>query len=184
MNIQSTKFDTAFVLEMNPISDNRGFFVRQYCQNIFTDLKLNTTWKQINNSLSKEPYTLRGLHYQLNPFNEIKLVRCLKGAIWDVIVDLRKDSSTFGKWFAEELNEANNKMMYVPNGFAHGFLSLEPNSMINYLVSEFYSNNHEQSLLWCDDDLKINWPFKPLVISEKDKNAKSFKLTKPLDVSQ
>lgn len=157
---------------MEPIADERGFFSRFFCQNEFSENNLNTHWVQINNSLSIDKGTLRGLHFQYPPNAEVKLVRCIKGSIWDVIVDIRKSSSTFGKWFGSVLDETNRTMMYVPKGFAHGFISLEPNSEILYLVSEFYSKKNEETILWNDPNIAIEWPIQPNIISDKDSKAK------------
>lgn len=174
MIFNKTKFDTAYTIDLNPIEDERGFFARYFCENEFKEYNLNTEWKQINNSFSKDKFTLRGLHYQVAPSTEVKLVRCVKGSIWDVIVDLRENSKTYGEWFGTELNETNRKMMYVPKGFAHGFLSLSVNSEIIYLVSDFYSKENERSLLWSDEKIGIEWPAKPVIISDKDSVANTF----------
>lgn len=179
MIFSKTKFDSAFLIDLDPIEDERGFFARYFCEKEFKNRELNTEWKQINNSYSKEKFTLRGLHYQVYPSTEVKLVRCIKGSIWDVIVDLREDSPTFGKWHGEELNENNRKMMYVPKGFAHGYLSLSTNSEIIYLVSDFYSKENEGSLLWSDKTVGIKWPESPKIISRKDSLAPKLKDIKP-----
>ena len=123
---------------------------------------------QINNSLTIKKGTIRGMHFQYPPKAETKLVRCINGAVWDVIVDLRKDSTTFGQWYAVELNKENRTMMYVPKGFAHGFQSLKENSELIYLHSEFYDIRFEGSVKYNDPDLKINWPLRKKIVSEKD----------------
>ena len=175
MIFNETKFDTAYTIDLNLIEDERGFFARYFCENEFKEYNLNTEWKQINNSFSKDKFTLRGLHYQLAPSTEVKLVRCIKGSIWDVIVDLREGSKTYGEWFGTELSENNRRMMYIPKGFAHGFLSLSVNSEIIYLVSNFYSKENERSVLWSDETLGIKWPAKPIIISNKDSIAPNFR---------
>ena len=182
MIFNKTKFDSAFTVDLNLIDDERGFFSRYYCEKEFKANNLNTEWKQINNSFSKDKFTLRGLHYQVSPSSEIKLVRCIKGSIWDVIVDLRQDSTTYGEWFGTELNESNRRMMYVPKGFAHGFLSLSDNSEIIYMVSEFYSKENERSLLWSDEIVAIQWPAQPVIISSKDAVAAKFNRISPLKI--
>jgi len=182
MIFNKTKFDTAFTIDLNSIEDERGFFARYFCENEFKSNNLNSNWAQINNSFSKDQYTLRGLHYQLPPSSEVKLVRCIKGSIWDVIVDLREGSPTQGEWFGTELNETNRTMMYVPKGFAHGFLSLSTNSEIIYLVSNAYSQENERSLLWSDENIGIKWPAIPKIISEKDSIAPKFKDLNPLKI--
>lgn len=182
MIFNKTKFDTAYTISLNKIEDERGFFARYFCEKEFQDHGLKTDWKQINNSFSKDKFTLRGLHYQVPPSSEVKLVRCIRGAIWDVIVDLRKSSKTYGEWFGTELNETNRKMMYVPNGFAHGFLSLTTNSEIIYLVSDFYSKENERSLLWSDENIGIEWPNPPAIISDKDSIASKLQDILPIKI--
>ena len=130
MIFESTPLKDNFIINLEKKEDERGFFARYFCQKEFAKLGLNTTWLQINNSASKITGTLRGLHFQREPNSEIKLIRCLRGSIWDVVVDLRHESQTFGKWFGKKLSGDNRTMMYVPKGFAHGFISLEPNSEI------------------------------------------------------
>ena len=125
--------------------------------------------------MNKKVGILRGLHFQRYPHSEIKLVRCIKGEIWDVVVDLRTKSNTYGKWFGTILSEENRTMMYVPRGFAHGFISLRTYSEVIYLVSDFYSPKSEETLLWNDPDISINWPIKPVIISDKDNQGKYFK---------
>ena len=175
MKFKETKIKGVYLIHLDKIKDNRGFFARYFCSKEFSKKKLNTKWVQINNSLNKKVGTLRGLHYQKKPNEEIKLVRCIKGSIWDVVVDLRKKSKTFGRWFGTELNEINRKMMYVPKGCAHGIISLKKNSEILYLVSTYYNKNSEVTINWRDPDLSINWPIKPKLISAKDLNGINFK---------
>jgi len=157
-----------YLIDLELRSDDRGFFARYFCEREFQTHDLNTKWVQINNSLCKDSRTLRGLHFQRPPHSEVKLVRCLKGAIWDVVVDLRQDSKTFGKWFGATLSAENRTMMYAPQGFAHGFISLEANSEILYLVSSFYEPASENTLLWSDPHIGIAWPILPDLISAKD----------------
>ena len=136
---------------------------------------MNQHWKQINNTYNSKKGTLRGLHFQRDPFSEIKLVRCISGSIWDVIIDIRKDSITFGKYFGQELNTKNRSMMYVPTGFAHGFVTLSDESEVIYLVSEAYNKSYEAGIIWNDPDLGIKWPIEPRIMSEKDSNASKLK---------
>jgi dTDP-4-dehydrorhamnose 3,5-epimerase len=164
----------AFLIDLEKREDERGFFARYFCQNEFNKYELEVSWAQVNNSLSLDKGTLRGLHFQQSPHSEVKLIRCVKGAIWDVIVDVRVNSKTYGKWFAAELTADNRTMMYVPKGFAHGFISLENNSEILYMVSESYNPQFERTLRWDDEFHKIKWPIQPLVISEKDENASNW----------
>jgi dTDP-4-dehydrorhamnose 3,5-epimerase len=172
MKFTETPLQGSYLINLQPQTDERGFFARYYCEREFQAQGLNTTWLQINNSLSVETGTLRGLHFQKQPNTEVKMVRCLQGAIWDVIVDVRAGSINFGKWFGAELTSQNRTMMYVPEGFAHGFISLQKNSEILYLVSTVYSPGSEVTLLWNDPLVNIRWPIKPEFISEKDKAGK------------
>ena len=180
MKFKETKLKGNYLIDLELKEDNRGFFSRFFCEKEFSKHGLNTSWVQINNSLTKNIGTLRGLHFQREPYAEIKLVRCLKGAIWDVVVDLRDKSETFGKWFGATLSEENRTMMYVPKGFAHGIISLEENSEILYLVSNFYSPESEGTLLATDKKVGVNWPIKPKIISDKDLKGESLEKIDPI----
>jgi dTDP-4-dehydrorhamnose 3,5-epimerase len=171
MKFKENILNGSFLIDIDKNEDNRGFFARLFCEREFSQNNLETNWKQINTSHSVEKRTLRGLHFQRPPNAEVKLVRCIHGAIWDVIVDLRHSSPTFGKWFGSELNDLNRLMMYVPQGFAHGFLTLSSDTEILYLVSEYYSPESEDTLRWNDPQVNIVWPKAPLIISEKDENS-------------
>jgi len=162
----------AYLIDLEKRGDDRGFFARYWCRNEFEKLGLDTNIVQINNSMSRYNGTLRGLHFQHPPKAESKIVRCISGAIWDVIVDIRKDSETYGKWFGTELNTENRTMIYIPKGFAHGFVSVSDNSEIIYLVTEFYCPEYEDCLLWNDPTVGIKWPIEPVIISDKDRNSK------------
>ena len=129
---------------------------------------------QINTSMSVAKGTLRGMHYQTEPKAETKVIRCLRGAIHDVIIDLRRDSPTFRQWYGCELTEENRSMLYVPRGFAHGFVTLEPRTEVIYLVSEYYSPECERGVRWNDPAFKIDWPVAPTVISDKDQQFPPF----------
>ena len=174
MIFNSTSIEGAFQVEIEPIVDSRGFFSRIFCSKEFSDLSLNSTWRQINSSFNSEKGTLRGLHMQIGKYSEVKLIKCIRGSIWDVFVDLRPTSTTFSKWWGCELNTHNRKMLYVPKGCAHGFITLEENTEIIYFVSSDYYPLAERSLIWNDCDIKINWPIKPVHISEKDQKAFKF----------
>jgi dTDP-4-dehydrorhamnose 3,5-epimerase len=163
----------AYLVGLEERGDERGFFARLFCKDEFESHGLNGTWSQINNSFSRVTGTLRGLHFQLEPSAEVKLVRCIQGKIWDVIVDIRPNSSTFGKWHAEELTCDNRLMMYAPKGFAHGFISLTANTEIIYLVSSSYNSKLERNIAWNDPEIAITWPIAPAIISERDSNAPS-----------
>ncbi len=170
MKFTKTPLESAYLIDLQKREDERGFFSRLFCQKEFEQLGLETKFVQVNNSLSVLPGTLRGLHYQKAPKEEVKIVRCIRGALFDVIVDIRENSPTFGKWFGEELSAENRRMMYVPKGFAHGFISLLPNTELVYFVSEFYSPEHEGGIRWDDPNVNIAWPKTPSVISDKDRN--------------
>lgn len=171
MNFIETPLKGSYVIDLEPITDERGFFSRYFCEKEFSSHGLNKDWPQINNSMSSELGTLRGLHFQNSPYTEIKLVRCISGSIWDVIVDLRENSVTYGKWFGANLTSKNRSMMYVPAGFAHGFISLEEKSEVLYLVSQCYTPNAEGTLAWNDPKVSIEWPVTPEIISEKDRKG-------------
>jgi dTDP-4-dehydrorhamnose 3,5-epimerase len=172
MKFEQLKVSGAYAINLEKREDDRGFFARYYCESEFKKMGLNTHWVQMNNSLSREKGTLRGLHFQYPPHSEVKLIRCLKGAIWDVIVDIRKGSATYGQWDALELTEENRTMMYAPEGFAHGIITLTEDAEILYMVSSVYSPESEGTLKWDDPFHDIQWPIDPVIISEKDSIAK------------
>ena len=159
----------AYTIDLEKREDGRGFFARIFCLDEFEKQGLNISIVQMNTTLSKERGTVRGLHFQRPPKAEAKIVRCIIGSIWDVIVDIRESSPTYGKWYAAELNDNNRTMMYVPKGFAHGFQTLVDNVELLYLHSEFYSAEHEGGLLYNDKTVGINWPSPISEISERDK---------------
>jgi dTDP-4-dehydrorhamnose 3,5-epimerase len=163
-----TPLADAFLIELEKRGDERGFFARFFCRNEFGAAGLATEFVQINNSLSRKKGTLRGLHYQLAPAAEVKVVRCVRGALFDCIVDIRPGSSTFGQWFGAELNDENRLMMYVPRGFAHAILTLNEDTEALYLVSDFYSPENERGVRWNDPRFAITWPLQPAEVSAKD----------------
>lgn len=169
MKFDSLLLSGAYLIGIEPHGDHRGFFARLFCQKEFAAKGLETHFVQINNSLSQARGTLRGMHYQLGTAAEVKLVRCIRGAIFDVIIDLRRDSITFGKWFGTELSAESRLMMYIPSGFAHGYLTIEDNTEIIYFVNNFYSPSHERGLRFDDPYFGICWPFSPVEISAKDR---------------
>jgi len=182
MKFKETSLPGNYLIDLDLREDERGFFARYFCEKEFSNAGLNTRWLQINNSMSCDVGTMRGLHFQRPPHAEVKLVRCLRGAIWDVVVDLREASETFGKWFGATLSDQNRTMMYVPKGFAHGFISLEPDTEMLYLVSDFYAPESEGTLIWNDPDVDIQWSIEPQVISDKDLKGESIKSILPLKV--
>jgi dTDP-4-dehydrorhamnose 3,5-epimerase len=164
----------AYIIELEKKGDERGFFARAFCENEFRQHNLISHFCQVNNSLSPHKGTLRGLHYQLAPNAETKLVRCIRGALYDVILDLREDSPTFGGSFGAELSADNRRMMYVPKGFAHGFITLDDATEAFYFVDEFYSPEYERGVRYDDPAFKLQWPTAPTVISDKDKTHPNF----------
>jgi dTDP-4-dehydrorhamnose 3,5-epimerase len=168
MKFHQTPLKDAYLIELEKRGDDRGFFARFFCQREFAAAGLETEFVQANNSLSAKKGTLRGLHYQLAPAAEVKLVRCLRGALFDAIIDIRPDSPTYGRWFGAELNDDNRLMMYVPRGFAHAVLTLSDDTEVLYLVSDFYSPENERGVRWNDARFKVGWPIEPTEISAKD----------------
>jgi dTDP-4-dehydrorhamnose 3,5-epimerase len=164
----------AYLIDLEKKGDDRGFFARAFCENEFDKHDLVSHFCQVNNSLSVQKGTLRGMHYQLAPRAETKVVRCIRGAVYDMILDLRRDSSTFAHSFGAELTAENRRMMYVPKGFAHGFLTLADDTEVIYFVDEFYSPEHERGIRYNDPRFNLQWPEAPAVISDKDKGQPDF----------
>lgn len=165
----------AYRIELEKFGDDRGFFARTFCQREFTKMGLNPRFVQCNTSVSMKKGVLRGMHYQATPHEEAKLVRCTRGAIWDVIIDLREGSETFGQWVSEELTHSNGRMLYVPEGFAHGFLTLSDDTEVLYQMSEFHMPGYAKGVRWDDPAFGITWPGKVALISEKDRNYPDFR---------
>lgn len=170
MIFEKTKLKDAYLIKLDKRVDKRGFFARAFCEKEFLEIGQPFSAVQANLSNNIEKFTLRGMHYQVSPHEEAKIVRCVRGAIYDVIVDLRKDSPTVNEWVAAELNADNRHSLYVPKGFAHGFLTLEANTEVFYLMSEFYAQGSGAGFRWDDPKYGIKWPAKPTVISKKDKS--------------
>lgn len=166
-----TKLKGAFIIEIEKREDERGFFARSWCQKEFAEHGLNANFVQCNISFSRKRGILRGLHYQIAPNEESKLLRCTRGALYDVLVDLRQDSPTYKQWLGVELTADNHRMLYVPEGFANGFQTLTDNTEAFYQVSQFYSPESERGVRWNDPAFGIKWPLldNP-VVSDKDKS--------------
>ncbi len=175
MEIKKYKLKGVYEIILNPYLDERGFFMRTYDEKIFKEYGINNKWVQENHSLSKNKGIIRGLHFQFPPYSETKLIRCIRGAIMDVFVDLRKNSPTFGRWDSIVLSEENNKMVLLPRGFAHGFCTLTKDSEVLYKVDNYYTPEFESGIRWNDPDLNIKWPVEQPILSEKDKNNITFK---------
>lgn len=172
MKFEETPLKGAYIIHPQPIKDNRGFFARTWCEKEFEKYGLSTDLKQCNISFNKRKNTLRGMHYQQEPYEEIKLVRCTRGSIYDVIIDLRPNSKTFKKWFAINLTSENRLMLYVPKGFAHGFQTLKDNTEVFYQMTEFYHPEFSIGVRWNDPAFQVKWILKDPIISEKDRNFK------------
>ena len=170
MKIQRTLLPGVVVVQATPVADHRGEFRRVFCENELSEIIGNRRIVQANISKTRLTGTVRGLHFQNPPHEEMKLVQCLRGRIYDVAVDFRKDSPTFLKWHAEELTPDNHRLLVVPEGCAHGFQTLEPDSELLYLVTAFYTKNAEGGLRYDDPAIGIRWPLKATNISDKDKS--------------
>jgi dTDP-4-dehydrorhamnose 3,5-epimerase len=175
MIFKETNLQGAFVIEPEMLTDERGAFARIFCKKEFKNHGLNPNIFQCSISLNKEKFTLRGMHFQKIPHAEAKLVRCSRGLIYDVIVDLRPNSPTYMGWTSIEISLENKRMVYVPEGFAHGFQTLEDNTEVIYQMSQFYSPGHSGGFRWDDPSFNIEWPTEPIVISPKDKIFSDFR---------
>jgi dTDP-4-dehydrorhamnose 3,5-epimerase len=174
MIFTTTRLAGAYLIDLEKVEDERGFFARTWCRREFEAHGLAPPPSQMNLSFTSARGTIRGLHYQAAPCAETKLICCLSGSIYDVIVDLRADSPTFREWLAVNLTAAEHRMLYVPEGFAHGFQSLEDGVQLLYLVSQFYSPDHERGVRYDDPAFAIQWPLEIRVISEKDRRWPDF----------
>jgi dTDP-4-dehydrorhamnose 3,5-epimerase len=175
MEFIKTKFKDAYLIKPQVFKDNRGFFLESYSRKKFKEQGIDIDFFQDNHSKSFKKGVLRGLHFQKTPYAQAKLVRVTKGKVYDAIVDLRKNSQTFGQWEGFELSADNFLMLLVPKGFAHSFLTLEDNTEFMYKCDEFYHPEADSGLIWNDPDLKIDWPEKDPILSEKDSQLGFFK---------
>jgi dTDP-4-dehydrorhamnose 3,5-epimerase len=172
-----TKLKGSFIIDPEQKEDERGFFARAWCQREFVEHGLNPNLAQCSISFSRKKGTLRGMHYQIAPYEEAKLVRCTGGAIYDVIIDLRAGSPTFTQWVAAELSATNHRMIYVPEGFAHGFQTLEDESEVFYQISEFYAPEYARGARWNDPVFGIQWPSADRTISRRDDTYPDFAIS-------
>ena len=169
MIFKKTQLKDAFIIQAEKLEDERGFFARTWCKSEFETQGLNTRLVQVNVAFNKKKGVLRGMHYQVTPYEETKLIRCTKGAIYDVIIDLRESSPTYKQWMGVELTQDNYRMLYVPEGFAHGYQTLEDNTEVSYQVSQFYAPDSEKGVRWDDPTFNIKWPeVEERIVSEKD----------------
>lgn len=169
-----TPIPDAFVVEVERLEDERGFFARSWCSEEFRKMGLSGTLAQCSISFSAHKGTLRGMHYQANPYQEAKLVRCTSGTIHDVIVDIRPTSKAYKRVFAIELSAQNRKMLYVPEGVAHGFQTLEDDTEVFYQISEFYHPELARGIRWNDRTFQIQWPMEPTAMSARDREFPDF----------
>ena len=175
MKFIKTQLDGAYVIEIEPVEDIRGFFTRTWCMKEFKEHGLNPNLAQMSVAFNNKKNTLRGMHYMLPPNQEAKVVRCTRGSIYDVIIDLRRNSKTFKKWFSTELTQDNYKMVYLPEGFAHGYITLEDNTEVLYQMSILFVPESYTGVRWNDSAFNIKWPmFDNLIISEKDQSYTNF----------
>jgi len=175
LQIKPLKLAGAFEVIVNRIGDSRGYFMESYSRKIFAEHGLQTDWVQENQSLSAKPQTIRGLHFQVPPFAQTKLLRVVRGEILDVFVDLRKSSPSFGQWDSIVLSEEKCNSVYIPRGFAHGFCTLTENVIVQYKVDNFYAPECERGLRWNDPDVGINWQAADAVLSKRDAELPFFK---------
>jgi dTDP-4-dehydrorhamnose 3,5-epimerase len=170
MKFNETPLRGAYVIDLEPFSDERGLFARTYCKKEFFKIGFDKEFVQFNFSKTATKGSIRGLHYQVPPQAETKLIRCIRGKVYDVMVDLRSNSPTFMQFYPVELSEDNMRMVLIPEGFAHGFQTLEDNTQLIYHHTAFYAPGYEKGIRYNDPELNIQWPLDVTVISEKDEN--------------
>ncbi|MDZ7263418.1 MAG: dTDP-4-dehydrorhamnose 3,5-epimerase [candidate division KSB1 bacterium] len=174
MKFNETMLPGVFIIELEPIIDERGFFARAWCHNEAIAHGLQVNFVQNNVSYNIRKGTIRGLHQQISPFEETKLVRCIRGGIYDVVLDLRPESPAYKKWLGVELSAEKRNAIYIPPGMAHGYQTLTDNAEVFYQVSQVYAPNYERGIRWNDPAFGIEWPLQPTVISEKDRSYRLF----------
>lgn len=170
MIFTATPLQGSYLIDLEPHLDDRGWFARVYCKNEFRRIGHDREWVQMNHSATVEKGALRGMHFQIAPYREIKMVRCISGAVYDVIIDLRRESTTFLQWFGAELSAQNKRMLYIPEGFAHGFQCLTDNCELIYHHTEFYRPGAEGGIRYDDPAVGIEWPSPVTTVSERDKS--------------
>jgi len=174
MKFRATKIQEVYIIEPEPRVDKRGYFIRAFCGKEMEKFGINFNIVQVNRSFTQKKGTIRGLHYQTSPHWEDKIIQCIQGEIYNVVLDLRKDSPAFGKWIAQKLSGKNKKMILVPKGCANGFQTLTNDCLIEYFMSEYHMPKHGFGIRWDDPFFKIKWPIKKAFLSEKDKSWKYY----------
>ncbi|WP_102346532.1 dTDP-4-dehydrorhamnose 3,5-epimerase [Bacillus sp. Marseille-P3661] len=174
MIIKEGKINGVFEIYLQPLKDSRGYFMRTFDEKQLRNYRIERNWVQENHAFSQKKGTIRGLHLQLGPYSESKLIRVVRGAIMDVFLDLRLNSPTYGKWDSIVLSEENNTMLYIPRGFAHGYCTLTDHCEVIYKVDNYYSPKNETGIIWNDSTLNINWPVSKPILSEKDAQLQTF----------
>jgi len=175
MKVIDTSLNGLKIIEPDKFDDNRGYFLKSFEKKAFSEQGIDFTIVQINHSFNLTKGTIRGMHFQVEPFAQDKLVFCQRGKVFDVAIDLRKDSATYKKWYGLELSQGSKQILYIPKGFAHGFQTLEDNTEVIYFISNEYSKDHESGVKWNDLAFGINWPIEPTVVADKDKQWPTFK---------
>ena len=171
MKITETALKGVYLIEPKVFGDERGWFMESYSERDFEKAGIRANFVQDNHSFSKDKGTLRGLHYQLNPYSQAKMLRCTRGEILDVAVDIRKGSPNYAKWVSVRLSEKNHCALFIPRGFLHGFITLTDNVEVEYKADNFYEKTAEGGVLWNDPEIGVNWEIEPKILSDKDKNA-------------
>ena len=175
MNVTETKLKGVYLIEPQVFGDARGWFMESWSERKLAAAGIHADFVQDNQSYSAEKGTLRGLHYQLDPMSQAKLLRATRGAIFDVAVDIRKGSPQYGQWVGVELSAENKRQLFIPRGFAHGFLTLTPDVEVQYKADSYYAPECDGNIRWDDPDIAVAWPFSPTILSEKDQKAPSLK---------
>ncbi|UCF14098.1 MAG: dTDP-4-dehydrorhamnose 3,5-epimerase [Phycisphaerales bacterium] len=176
MQFIPAQLDGVYIIELEPVTDERGFFARTFCEIEFSEHNLTSHFVQCSLAWNTSKGILRGLHYQVAPYEEVKVIRCNRGAIYDVVIDVRPDSATYGKWVATELSPGSNKMLYVPHGCAHGYQTLEPDSEVYYLISSPYAPSAQRGVRWNDPAFGVHWPITDPILSSRDRSHPDFEL--------
>ena len=170
MRFIETELSGAYIVELDLLEDERGIFARTFCRQEFDKRGLNSDYVQANISVNRQRGTLRGMHYQEAPKAEVKLVQCIKGSLYDVLVDLRPTSETYCRWVGLELGEGGGRLLYVPEGLAHGFQTLEDDTAVYYMMGEYYAPDYARGVRWNDPAFGIEWPIDDPILSEKDRS--------------